>query len=53
LRDFPGYDPAALWLHAYDVEVEIGEADPFSNGSATAGPQLPSGSVAFPGTSTS
>ena len=53
LRDFPSYDPAALWLHAYDVEVEIGEADPFSNGSVTAGPQSPSGSVAFPGTSTS
>ena len=53
LRDFPSYDPAALWLHAYDVEVEIGETDPFSNGSPTAGPPSLSTSAAFPPMSTS
>jgi hypothetical protein len=52
-RDFPGYDPAALWLHAYDVEVEISELDPTQNGSPTAGPPSVSTSAAFPATSTS
>jgi hypothetical protein len=32
LRDHPGRDPASLWLHAYDVEVALVEADP-TNGS--------------------
>jgi hypothetical protein len=32
LRDHPGRDPASLWLHAYDVEVELVEVDP-TNGS--------------------
>jgi hypothetical protein len=30
LRDFPGRDATSLWLHSYDVEVEITEADPTS-----------------------
>jgi hypothetical protein len=28
LRDFPGRDPASMWMHAYDVEVEVVPADP-------------------------
>lgn len=28
LRDFPDRDPTSLWLHSYDVEVEVQEADP-------------------------
>ena len=30
MRDFPDYDLAALWLHAYDVEVDVTPADPTS-----------------------
>jgi hypothetical protein len=31
LRDYPRHDVASLWLHAYDVEVEIEDAvDPTS-----------------------
>jgi hypothetical protein len=33
LRDFPGRDVTSLWMHAYDVEVGIVEANP-TNGSA-------------------
>lgn len=32
LRDHPTRDPASLWLHAYDMEVELVEVDP-TNGS--------------------
>jgi len=28
LRDYPGRDPASLWLHAYDVEVALVDVDP-------------------------
>lgn len=28
LRDFPDHDPTSLWLHAYDVEVEVDEINP-------------------------
>ena len=28
LRDFPDYDAGALWLHAYDVEVELQAGNP-------------------------
>lgn len=28
LREFPDYDPTALWLHAYDVEVEVETENP-------------------------
>jgi hypothetical protein len=52
LRDYPGYDTAALWLHSYDVEVEIADVDPTQNGSPTAGPPSRSTSAAFPPTST-
>jgi hypothetical protein len=33
LKDYPNRDPASLWLHAYDVEVALVEADP-TNGHA-------------------
>jgi hypothetical protein len=52
-RDYPGYDATALWLHAYDCEVEITEVDPTNAGSPTAGPPSVSTSAAFPVTSTS
>jgi hypothetical protein len=38
LRDHPRRDPASLWLHAYDVEVAIAPADPFSPNGQTASP---------------
>jgi hypothetical protein len=53
LRDFPAYDPAALWLHAYDVEVEIAEVDPTLNGSPTPPPPSANTSAVSPGMSTS
>ena len=28
MRDYPGRDLASLWLHSYDVEVEIDAVDP-------------------------
>ena len=28
-REFPARDETSLWMHAYDVEVDIAEADPF------------------------
>jgi hypothetical protein len=30
LRDHPHRDPSSLWLAAYDVEVELADADPTS-----------------------
>jgi hypothetical protein len=41
LRDYPGRDLASLWLHAYDVEVEVEGVDPTSGGSPMLAP--PSG----------
>jgi hypothetical protein len=39
LRDHPHRDPASLWLHAYDVEVEIvGTLDPTEIASLTPSP---------------
>jgi hypothetical protein len=37
LRDFPGRDETSLWMHSYDVEVEINEPDP-TNGNAPTPP---------------
>ena len=34
LRDYPGADPAELWRHSYDVEVEVVAENP-TNGSST------------------
>jgi hypothetical protein len=30
VRDFPGYDTTALWMHSYDVEVEVADASPLN-----------------------
>jgi hypothetical protein len=38
LRDFPDYDPTALWLHAYDVEVEVVIENPTNGKSPTPAP---------------
>jgi hypothetical protein len=52
LRDFPGYDPTALWLHAYDVEVDIVEADPTNGKPPTPPPRSAATTAASPTTST-
>jgi hypothetical protein len=38
LRDWPDYDLAALWMHSYDVEVEIDTVDPTSPNGQTPEP---------------
>ena len=38
VRDYPGRDPTSLWLHAYDVEVDVIEADPTVEASPTPPP---------------
>jgi hypothetical protein len=38
LRDFPGRDPTSLWMHAYDVEVEVSDVNPTNARSPTPGP---------------
>jgi hypothetical protein len=45
LRDYPHRDPASLWLHAYDVEVALIEADP-TNGHGPTNSQLSAPSTA-------
>jgi hypothetical protein len=37
LRDFPERDPTSLWMHAYDVEVEVEDANPMNGSSPTLG----------------
>ena len=37
VRDFPLRDASSLWMHAYDCEVVIEEADPISPVSSTNG----------------
>jgi hypothetical protein len=36
LRDYPGRDPASMWLHAYDVEVEVEQPNPTNGSTPTA-----------------
>jgi hypothetical protein len=44
LRDFPDRDPTSMWLHSYDVEVDVTEDDPFSpNGPTPTPPSLDTG----------
>ena len=50
VRDFPGYDPTALWLHSYDVEVAVVEPDPFNGKSPTPGPPFAATGTASPNT---
>jgi hypothetical protein len=38
LRDYPERDPTSLWMHAYDVEVEVDEVNPTNGSSPTPGP---------------
>lgn len=38
LRDYPNRDPASLWLHAYDVEVEVREENPTNGKRPTPAP---------------
>jgi hypothetical protein len=43
LRDYPRRDPSSLWMHAYDVEVEVQDENP-TNGKL---PTHALGSAAF------
>ncbi|HEY2303003.1 MAG TPA: hypothetical protein VGH66_13985 [Acidimicrobiales bacterium] len=52
VEDHPGSDETSLWLHSYDVEVDVVEADPTWNGGPTATPLSAATGVAFPTTST-
>ena len=47
LRDYPDRDPASLWLHAYDTEVEVSDENPTNGNGPTAGPGSP-GSGTWP-----
>jgi hypothetical protein len=38
LKDFPGRDPTSVWMHAYDVEVEVVEPNPTNGDSPTPAP---------------
>jgi len=52
VRDFPGRDTTSLWLHAYDVEVDVSEADPTNGKPATTWPRSATTGVVFPTPST-
>jgi hypothetical protein len=52
LRDFPDFDPTALWLHAYDCECEVVELDPTNGKSTTVSPPSAATTAAYPTTST-
>jgi len=52
VRDFPGRDMTSLWLHAYDVEVDVSEADPTNGKPATTWPRSATTGVVFPTPST-
>jgi hypothetical protein len=53
LHDWPLRDPTSLWLHAYDVEVELAEEDPTNGNSPTPGLRSAATGVVFPEISTS
>ena len=48
--DYPDGDDTALWLHSYDVEVQVVEADPFSVNGLTLTPPSAATGVASPAT---
>jgi hypothetical protein len=52
IADYPAFDQTAMWLHSYDVEVQVVEVDPTSNGSPTPTPLSANTGGAFPATST-
>jgi hypothetical protein len=35
MRDYPDYDTTALWMHSYDVEVEVEDVSPLNGKSPT------------------
>jgi hypothetical protein len=37
-EQFPDYDLNALWLHCYDVEIQLVTADPTNGSTGTPGP---------------
>jgi hypothetical protein len=38
VRDYPERDPTSLWLHAYDVEVEVADENPTNGKQPTPSP---------------
>jgi hypothetical protein len=50
MRDYPSYDPTALWLHAYDCECEIDEPNPTNSNGQTPSPLSAATGVASPPT---
>jgi hypothetical protein len=48
LEDHPERDPTSLWLHAYDVEVDIAEADPTPSSGPTPTPPSALTGIASP-----
>jgi hypothetical protein len=38
MRDYPKRDPTSLWMHAYDVECEVVDANPTNGKSPTPEP---------------
>jgi len=50
-RDYPARDVTSLWLHAYDVEVDITEVDPTNGKPSTAWPPFAATGAASPTTS--
>ena len=50
LRDFPDYDTTALWMHAYDTEVEVEDINPTNGTSPTSGPPSPATGAFVPAT---
>jgi hypothetical protein len=52
MADYPDRDLTSLWMHAYDVEVDIIDVDPTSNGAPMPMPTFAATGVAFPTTST-
>jgi hypothetical protein len=51
LRDFPDRDVTSLWMHAYDVEVQVSDTDPTNGNGATPSPPSAGTGVASPATS--
>jgi hypothetical protein len=52
MADYPERDLTSLWMHAYDVEVQIVEPDPTSSNGPTPTPVSAATGDAFPTTST-
>ena len=50
MADHPDADHTSLWLHSYDVEVQVLEADPFTGNGRTLTPPSAATGVASPAT---